>query len=541
MYQLNNQEQWDTDFFHTLMSDKRIISSKEAKEIRTRLNDAGALPVLDNNFDWAMLCISYCFVKKLTDSPEKLIPAPSSSGGTEIPSFQTCFQDYARLWLVLLSDTLFKLNPDKKVTKDDLYALIHTLWHTGAVELEKRWLANKACQESDLEARKAFLNELTGFAVKNAGIGNNSMYSDDLQDKNTISDGIDLKNAPAANRETGEKIVAALQSIGKGVKSIAFLGEGVRYDNYLVQFADYADWDRLHDKFCSAMGIKADGSEVRAEQHPGLPHAWQIKLLRPSDTWRQFAENEFQSALSQYRKSGKSFKLPVLIGIDEAGNPVFDDLAAAVHSFVAGKTGSGKSVFVHSLLHSLLQLNAPEYVQLAILDPKKTEYQDVMQKYSNIYGGSIITDSHEMDGVLRELVDEVERRNDLLQAQGKKNIAELTEGQILPRYIVVVIDEVANLLSKNKEVEDLLCQLAEKARSAGIFLLLSTQTPNSESFSQRLRANITTRIAFSVVNAKAAEIVLGESGSGAEKLAGSGDHLVKWNGGKLRFLHGYNI
>jgi hypothetical protein len=541
LYQLNNQEQWDTDFFHTLMSEKRIISSKEAKEIRQRLSDAGALPVLDNNFDWAMLCIGYCFAKKLTENPEKLIPAPSSSGGTEIPSFQTCFQDYARLWLVLLSETLFKLNPEKKVTKDDLYTLIHKLWHTGAIELEKRWLANKACQETDLEARKAFLNELVGLAVKNAGIGNDSTHLDDVQDKNSNLNGIDLKNTPAATRETGEKIVAALQSIGKGIKSITFLGKGVRYDSYLVQFTEYVDWDKLHDKFCSAMGIKADGSEIRAEQHSGLPHAWQIKLLRPENTWQQFAQNEFQSALSQYQYSNKAFKLPVLIGVDETGNPVFADLTAAVHSFVAGKTGSGKSVFVHSLLHSLLKLNPPEQVQVAILDPKKTEYQDFMQTYSNIYGGSIVTDSNEMDSVLRELVDEVERRNDLLQAQGKKNIAELPTGQVSPRYVVVVVDEVANLLSKNKEVEDLLCQLAEKARSAGIFLLLSTQTPNSESFSQRLRANIPTRISFSVVNAKASEIVLGESGLRAEKLAGSGDHLVKWNDGKIQFLHGYNV
>lgn len=392
-----------------------------------------------------------------------------------------------------------------------------------------------------MEARKAFLNELVGLAVKNAGIGNDSTHLDDVQDRNSNLNGIDLKNTPAATRETGEKIVAALQSIGKGIKSITFLGEGVRYDSYLVQFTEYVDWDKLHDKFCSAMGIKADGSEIRAEQHSGLPHAWQIKLLRPENTWQQFAQNEFQSALSQYQYSNKAFKLPVLIGVDETGNPVFADLTAAVHSFVAGKTGSGKSVFVHSLLHSLLKLNPPEQVQVAILDPKKTEYQDFMQTYSNIYGGSIVTDSNEMDSVLRELVDEVERRNDLLQAQGKKNIAELPAGRVSPHYIVVMIDEVANLLSKNKEVEDLLCQLAEKARSAGIFLLLSTQTPNSESFSQRLRANITTRIAFSVVNAKAAEIVLGESGSGAEKLAGSGDHLVKWNGGEVRFLHGYNI
>lgn len=427
MYQLNNQEQWDTDFFHTLMSEKRIISSKEAKEIRQRLSDAGALPVLDNNFDWAMLCIGYCFAKKLTENPEKLIPAPSSSGGTEIPSFQTCFQDYARLWLVLLSETLFKLNPEKKVTKDDLYTLIHTLWHTGAVELEKRWRKNKECQETDLEARKAFLNELVELAVKNAGIGNSSTYSYGVQDKNNNLSGIDLEDAPSINQETGGKIVAALQSIGKGVKSVAFLGTGVRYDSYLIQFADYVDWDKLHDKFCSAMGIKADSSEVRTEQHSGLPHAWQIKLLRPEHTWQQFAQNEFQSALSQYQNLNKSFKLPVLIGVDETGNPVFADLAAAVHSFVAGKTGSGKSVFVHSLLHSLLKLNPPEQIQVAILDPKKTEYQDFMQTYSNIYGGSIVTDSNEMDSVLRELVDEVERRNDLLQAQGKKKYCRIAD------------------------------------------------------------------------------------------------------------------
>ena len=532
MYLLPDNRRWDSDYFHTLISDKHIISSSEAKAIREKLTHAGALPHLDNNYDWAVLCIGYCFAKGWARQPENLIAAPDTKG-IDIPSFQTCFQDHSRLWLALLSESLFHIRQGKPAGKDDLYKLIADLWHTGALGLQAFW---ERCRQfkpdDDLAQRQAFLNELAELAVKNSS-GRHSTG------ENSFSDGLHAQNAGTLDAACTKLKTALDKTVGKGGTIQPEYG-GVRYDCLRVQFDRYVDLEKYHSQICSELGI--GDNEMRCGRIRGEANTWHINILRPQDTWWQYGQDEFQTALQQYRASARQFRLPVCIGLDERGEPMLADLATAVHSFVAGKTGSGKSVFVHSLLHSLLQLNSKEQVEVVILDPKKTEYQTFLQNYPDyIREGRIITDSSEMDEILYELTGEVERRNELLQLEGKRNIAELPEGVVLPRYIVAVVDEVANLLSKNKKVEDLLCQLAEKARSAGIFLLLSTQTPNSESFSQRLRANIPTRIAFSVVNARASEIVLGESGLGAEKLVGSGDHLVKWNGGAAQFLHGYNV
>lgn len=532
MYQLKNPEnEWDTDLFHELMSDKRIHSSKEAKQIRENLTNAGALPHFDNHFDWAMLCISYCFVKGWAYQPKELLPVPDTKG-TEIPSFNTCFQDYARLWLALLSDALFHNNPKTAVNKDDLYDFIETLWHTGAVKLNERWQDWQNCHRDDeLAQRQAFLDELTQLAIKNAGVGSSNAHSPNASASITFE-----------TENLTDKMVQILQKdLLKGVKKADFLGHGVRYDFYRIQFARHVDWDRIQEPFCSAMSLPETSVWAERDIDSGLPHAYRVKILRDENQWQSYGKTEFQAALKQYSAQQYAFKLPVLLGIDEQGQSVFGDLTAAVHSFVAGKTGSGKSVFVHGLLNSLFQLNSPQQVQVVILDPKKTEYTAFTRAHADyLYQGKIITETSQMLDTLQELVDEMESRNDLLQQNDCRNIAELPDGLVKPRYLLVVVDEVANLLSQFKEVEGVLSQLAEKARSAGIFLLLSTQTPNSETFSQRLRANVPTRIAFGVVNAKASEIILGESGLGAEKL-NIGDHLVRWNGGTPQFLHGYNM
>ena len=118
MYQLtDNTKEWDTEYLYTLLGDKRIFSSKDAQIIRADLEKVGALPDLGNNFDWAMLCVGYCFATGMVNKPADWATEYTRSN-TEIPSFETCFtKEYARLWLVLLSDILFKTNPDKKVSK----------------------------------------------------------------------------------------------------------------------------------------------------------------------------------------------------------------------------------------------------------------------------------------------------------------------------------------------------------------------------------------------------------------------------------------
>ena len=535
MYELDDDKICNDKYWVTLTENTHIKSSGEAAKILKQLESDGVLPKMQNH-EWARLCIAFCFAKtkNIKDWEQK----PSMDGGLEIASFNTCFNQNGKkgeekFWLAYISQRMFDEVPERKFTKKHLFAYIQLAWHNGAKLLEERYRkALDYCDGSIVEAKKIFFDELAGLAAQHRDGGSDGATQ-------AVSGSLHPA-ASAMEEQTCIKLKTALdKTVGKGGTIQPEYG-GVRYDCLRVQFDRYVDLEKYHSQICSELGIGDD--EMRCGRIRGEANTWHINILRPQDTWRQYGQSEFQTALQQYRASARQFRLPVCIGLDERGEPVFDDLTAAVHSFVAGKTGSGKSVFVHSLLHSLLQLNSKEQVEVVILDPKKTEYQTFLQNYPNyIREGRIITDSSEMDEILYELAGEVERRNELLQLEGKRNIAELPEGVVLPRYIVAVVDEVANLLSKNKEVEDLLCQLAEKARSAGIFLLLSTQTPNSESFSQRLRANIPTRIAFSVVNARASEIVLGEGGLGAEKLVGSGDHLVKWNGGAARFLHGYNV
>ena len=203
MYLLPDNRQWDSDYFHALISDKHIISSSEAKAIREKLTHAGALPHLDNNYDWATLCIGYCFAKGWAQRPEKLTAAPDTKG-IDIPSFQTCFQDYSRLWLALLSETLFHIRQGKPAGKDDLYKLIADLWHTGALGLHAFW---ERCRQfkpdDDLAQRQAFLNELAELAVKNSG-GRQSMG------KNSFSDSLHAENAETPDA-TCTKLKTALE------------------------------------------------------------------------------------------------------------------------------------------------------------------------------------------------------------------------------------------------------------------------------------------------------------------------------------------
>ncbi|MDO5639442.1 MAG: FtsK/SpoIIIE domain-containing protein [Neisseria sp.] len=522
MYQLEHNAAWDTDYFHTLMSEKRIISSKEAKDIRDKLMDAGALPPLDSNFDWAMLCIGYCFAKGFTESANRLLAAPNAKG-TEIPSFQTCFQDYSRLWLVLLSETLFHINPGKAVSKDDLYTLIQSLWHTGAVELEQFWEGCKRFKpDSDLEARQAFLNELTDLAVKNSEnrqVGN-------IEDSNAQS----LEYPP---EEMGTRLTEALKNLHMGAVELKFLTSGIRYDFYRVRFANYQEWGKFHTQLCSALGF--DSNRIIAERctKNNIAHAYDVKILRDEKTWKPLSKQIFQTALSTYQGD---MLLPLCVGSDEVGKPVFEDLVEARHILVGGTTGAGKSVMVRTLLHSLFELVGNDELEVAVLDPAN-DYA-VFKDKSNLWGNCIYGKRDEMRGLLEEFVAEMDKRLELLKVHDVANVYEL-KSTLRPQSLVIMVEELAALLDNDKETERPLVQLLQEGRKTGIHLIMATQEPDSKTFSARLRANIPSRIAMRVSKPGSSEMILGELG--AEKLVGKGDHLVRWNNGKAQFLHGYNV
>ncbi|EHE5113094.1 DNA translocase FtsK [Salmonella enterica] len=242
--------------------------------------------------------------------------------------------------------------------------------------------------------------------------------------------------------------------------------------------------------------------------------------------------------------------LTVVLGKDIAGDPVVADLAKMPHLLVAGTTGSGKSVGVNAMILSMLYKAQPEDVRFIMIDPKMLEL--------SVYEGiphlltEVVTDMKDVANALRWSVNEMERRYKLMSALGVRNLAGYNEkiaeaarmGRPIPDpywkpgdsmdvqhpvleklpYIVVLVDEFADLMmTVGKKVEELIARLAQKARAAGIHLVLATQRPSVDVITGLIKANIPTRIAFTVSSKIDSRTILDQGG--AESLLGMGDML----------------
>ncbi|EBP9595241.1 DNA translocase FtsK, partial [Salmonella enterica] len=242
--------------------------------------------------------------------------------------------------------------------------------------------------------------------------------------------------------------------------------------------------------------------------------------------------------------------LTVVLGKDIAGDPVVADLAKMPHLLVAGTTGSGKSVGVNAMILSMLYKAQPEDVRFIMIDPKMLEL--------SVYEGiphlltEVVTDMKDAANALRWSVNEMERRYKLMSALGVRNLAgyneKIAEAALMGRpipdpywkpgdsmdvqhpvleklpYIVVLVDEFADLMmTVGKKVEELIARLAQKARAAGIHLVLATQRPSVDVITGLIKANIPTRIAFTVSSKIDSRTILDQGG--AESLLGMGDML----------------
>lgn len=213
------------------------------------------------------------------------------------------------------------------------------------------------------------------------------------------------------------------------------------------------------------------------------------------------------------------------IGKDITGKPVVADLAKMPHLLVAGQTGSGKSVMINDILTSMLYRNSPSDLKLILVDPKQVEltpYNDIPHLLT-----PVINEPEKCISALKWAVAEMERRLRTMAEVGKRNIAEynnLKKEEGMP-YIVVVIDELADLMMMAaRDVEALIVRLAQKARAAGIHLVLATQRPSVDVITGLIKANIPARIAFTVASQVDSRTIIDQMG--AEKLLGSGDMLL---------------
>ncbi len=226
--------------------------------------------------------------------------------------------------------------------------------------------------------------------------------------------------------------------------------------------------------------------------------------------------------------------LTVALGLDIEGKPIVTDIQKMPHGLIAGATGSGKSVCINSILISIMFKATPEEVKLLLVDPKMVElapYNDIPHLVT-----PVITDAKQATTALKWAVDEMERRYELFVQNGVRDIKryndvmknETDQTPALP-YIVIVIDELADLMMVSPhDVEEAICRIAQKARACGIHLLLATQRPSVDVITGLIKANIPTRIAFSVSSQADSRTII-DSG-GAERLLGRGDMLFFENG-----------
>ncbi len=277
----------------------------------------------------------------------------------------------------------------------------------------------------------------------------------------------------------------------------------------------------LADDISRSMGVGA----VRIAQIFGTQY---LGVEVPNDQRESVTIKEL---LSDQNFKSTTHKIPICIGKDISGNIEVVDLSKTPHLLVAGTTGSGKSVFINTLLASLLYKFSPSQLRLILIDPKMLElsvYNDIAHLLT-----PVVTEPKKAIIALKWVCREMERRYSMMNEEGTRNLEGYNQkaSEKLP-YIIVFIDEMADLMmTAGKEVEHYVQRLAQMARACGIHLVMATQRPSVDIITGSIKANFPSRVSFQVASKYDSRTVLGEVG--AEQLLGNGDMLMSKNGANL--------
>lgn len=331
-----------------------------------------------------------------------------------------------------------------------------------------------------------------------------------------------------------ERITAGFAELGITVEVRGPPVDGPRLTHVSLHVPNASDLDRiatgLH-RLAFVLGLPPDSLQVLPSDQP---KTLTLVLPRPKETWRIPTFSDLQDAL---RDRPDGLVLPMCLGVDTWGHPLIRDLVSAPHLLLGGATGSGKSVALHALLSGLLLSRTREELKLVLCDAKGTElapYRD-----SPHAGGQVATTAKDIAAAVEAQVTEMEKRYPLLQGRGLRDLADGRRGGLDLPYVVLVVDELADLLMQAPSAEDHLVRIAQKGRAAGIHLILATQRPDAQTFRGLLRSNVPARVALAVQRTSESQIILGEPG--AQALIPPGDMLVRWASGDRIRAHGYDL
>lgn len=437
--------------------------------------------------------------------------------GLEIPAAVLFTQEDITAWVGLIVAHAKMHGGERLDSMDAFRAAVRKHWHRGATLLMEDWKASNGNYDKFLETLINRRAELPDVASPNHGNKN---------------DPISKIEKP---QDSSAQLLKALADIGVAVE-IKGLVHGPRVTRYKVFLSDINQLDKLRRGLERlSLSLNLQGAQPTITHGDGAKTV-NLDLPRPENTWQPVSFSKLREWAASTPVDDE--KLIVFPGVDVLGNPYSFDLAAAPHLLVGGTTGSGKSVCLHSLILSMVLRLPPTMLKLALIDPKQVEfatYQDANYLY-----GDIATDPTMARECILELVAEMEARYQTFKSSGVGNIYEARKKGLALPYIVVFIEELADLLMQDKDIEGYIIRLAQKARAAGIHLVIATQRPDAKTFSGLIRSNIPARIALTVQKSTESNIILDESG--AELLLGAGDMLVKAKpGGQTDRVHGVRV
>ncbi|WP_276839786.1 DNA translocase FtsK, partial [Anaerovibrio lipolyticus] len=325
-----------------------------------------------------------------------------------------------------------------------------------------------------------------------------------------------------AEIQTKAKVLAQTLKDFKVNATILGATHGPAVTRYEVKLAPGVKVNKLTG-LADDIALSMAATSVRIEQ---IPNRSTIGIEVPN---RKLESVPLREVLENPAFDEAKSKLTVGFGKDISGKAIFGNLADMPHLLVAGATGSGKSVCINTIVTSILFKAKPDEVKFIMIDPKMVElsiYNDIPHLMV-----PVVTDARKAASVLNWAVQEMEKRYGLIAQAGVKNIetynkyyAEEKDKQM--SSVVIIIDELADLMMvAPHDVEDAICRLAQKARAAGIYLVLATQRPSVNVITGVIKANIPSRISFAVTSQIDSRTIL--DSAGAEKLLGKGDMLFK--------------